>query len=63
MMNAYRSHLENAENCTHLAEEAADEPSRRRFERLAEGWLSVAETQDWLDGKVSPARIGVVNHN
>jgi len=41
---------ENAENCTELAENATDAPSKRRFERLA--WKVMAETQDWPDGKM-----------
>jgi hypothetical protein len=43
---------ENAENCTELAENATDAPSKRRFERLADSWKVMAETQDWLDGKM-----------
>ena len=45
------SHLENAENCTEMALDAKDDPTRRRFERLAESWRALAEAQDWLDGK------------
>jgi hypothetical protein len=43
---------ENAENCDELAENATDAPSKRRFERLADSWRVMAETQDWLDGKM-----------
>jgi hypothetical protein len=43
---------ENAENCAELAERAADAPSKRRFERLAASWKVMAETQDWLEGKI-----------
>jgi len=43
---------ENAENCAELAENATDAPSKRRFERLADSWRVMAETQDWLDGKM-----------
>jgi hypothetical protein len=35
-----------------LAENAADAPSKGRFKRLADSWGVMAETQDWLDGKM-----------
>ena len=41
---------QNAKNCEDLAADA-EGPSRRRFNRLAEGWNEVAATQDWLDGR------------
>jgi hypothetical protein len=43
---------ENAENCAELAENVTDAPSKRCFERLADSWRVMAETQDWLDGKM-----------
>jgi hypothetical protein len=43
-----------ARQCENLALEAKDEPTRLRFERLAEGWESVSEAQSWLDGEVAP---------
>jgi len=45
----------NAENSAHLAEEAADEPSRRRYQRMYLSWLSLIESEAWLEGKVPPA--------
>ncbi len=42
---------ENAENCLKLAEGRSDHPSRKRFRRMAEGWLALAQEQDWLDGR------------
>ena len=39
-----------AESCAELAETAPNEPTKKRFQRMAEGWRSVAETQAWLDG-------------
>jgi hypothetical protein len=45
---------ENAENCRHLAERAEGQPAFRRFSRMAEGWLALADEQDWLDGETSP---------
>jgi hypothetical protein len=48
---------ENAENCAHLAESAANEPSFHRYKRMEAAWRALADEQDWLDGEVSPARI------
>jgi hypothetical protein len=50
---------ENAENCQHLAEQAADHPTYLRYKRMEEAWRSLAEAQDWLDGETSPAAIAV----
>jgi hypothetical protein len=41
---------ENAENCLHLAENAANEPTSLRYKRMAQAWTALAEEQDWLDG-------------
>jgi len=40
----------NAENCSELAKTRDSGPSKKRLERMADGWESVAKTQDWLDG-------------
>lgn len=45
---------ENAENCLQLAERAEAEPTHRRYSRMAEGWLALADEQDWLDGEIPP---------
>jgi hypothetical protein len=45
---------ENAENCLQLAERAEGQPTFRRYSRMAEGWLALADEQDWLDGEISP---------
>ena len=45
---------ENAENCLQLAEHAEGQPAFRRYSRMAEGWLALADEQDWLDGEISP---------
>jgi hypothetical protein len=42
---------ENAENCMRLAEAARDEPAFKRYTRMAEAWLTLADEQDWLDGE------------
>jgi hypothetical protein len=50
---------ENAENCAHLAEGAANEPAFLRYKRMEAAWRALAHEQDWLDGEVPPARIFV----
>ena len=47
---------DNAENCAHLAEQAADEPMHLRYKRMEAAWRALAQEQDWLDGEVSPVR-------
>jgi hypothetical protein len=42
---------QNAENCEELAKVATNEPQKKRLERMADGWQSVAKTQAWLDGE------------
>jgi hypothetical protein len=44
---------ENARNCSELAAEAKDSPSKNRYKRMQDAWLALAEEQDWLEGKVS----------
>jgi hypothetical protein len=48
---------DNAENCGHLAENAANEPAFHRYKRMEAAWRALAYEQDWLDGEVSPARM------
>jgi hypothetical protein len=50
---------DNAENCAHLAETAANEPAFHRFKRMEDAWRALADEQDWLDGEV-PSRNGPV---
>jgi hypothetical protein len=40
-----------ADNCAEIAQAAKDEPKKKRFERLAEGWQNLAQSQAWLDGE------------
>lgn len=47
------NYRENSDNCRKLAEDALDEPQRKRYLRMAEAWLALAEEQDWLDGESS----------
>ncbi|MET0671254.1 MAG: hypothetical protein ABWY66_14765 [Xanthobacteraceae bacterium] len=46
---------ENAENCAEMAENARDDASRRRYQRMELTYLHLAETEDWLDGQMSPS--------
>lgn len=46
----------HADNCLQLQETATTEAARKRFKRMRDGWLSLAASQDWLDGLVSPVR-------
>jgi hypothetical protein len=46
---------DNAENCAHLAESAANEPAFHRYKRMEAAWRALADEQDWLDGEVVPA--------
>jgi hypothetical protein len=41
---------ENATNCAILAEEATNEPSRRRYQRMHDAWIALIETEAWLEG-------------
>ena len=43
----------NATNCAALANASSSEP-KKRYQRMAEGWDSVAENQEWLDGETKP---------
>jgi hypothetical protein len=49
--------LRRSEICGELAETAEDAPLKKRFERLAQGWKSLAKTQAWLDGEPQPLAI------
>lgn len=46
--------IENAENCLKLAEDRSDQPSFKRFRRMAKAWLALAREKDWLDGVIRP---------
>lgn len=57
-MNNFHRFRENAENCAQLAEAATDETEAKRYRRMAEAWLALANEQDWLDGEVTLDRSG-----
>jgi len=45
---------QNAENCAHLAETAANEPAFLRFKRMEAAWLALANEQDRRRGLPHP---------
>ena len=49
---------QNAHNCAEMAERAKSEPTYKRFKRMEESWLALAEEQDWLDGEINPMAHG-----
>ena len=53
MPNAKRLR-ENAENCAEMAENTGDDACRRRYQRMEQTYLRLAETDEWLEGQVSP---------
>jgi hypothetical protein len=50
---------ENAENCRQLAERAEGLPAFKRYTRMSQAWVALANEQDWLDGEVPPLRASV----
>ena len=50
-MDKIQEFRKNAEKCSEIAEITENGPKKKRFERLAEGWNSLATNQAWLDGK------------
>jgi hypothetical protein len=58
-MNKAEELRHRAENCTELAHEAKSAPERKRFERMAEGWQTVADNQAWLDGDDGVSQCGL----
>lgn len=47
---------ESAANCAVLADEATNEPSRRRYHRMQQAWLALIETEAWLYGEAFPTK-------
>jgi hypothetical protein len=52
---------ENAANCALLAQQAKHGPAKIRYKRMESAWLSLADEQDWLDGRVPPASIPLID--
>ena len=49
------TYRQNAENCLQMAERAKDQPTFKRYWRMAQAWIALAHEQDWLDGEISPS--------
>jgi hypothetical protein len=47
--------LQNAENCSQLAENAKEEPAKLRYQRMEQSWRALANEQKWLDAEIPPA--------
>jgi hypothetical protein len=58
-MKESEKYRENAANCALLAQQAKHGPAKIRYKRMESAWLSLADEQDWLDGRVPPASIPV----
>jgi hypothetical protein len=50
---------ENAENCLTLEAAASSSAARKRFARMSAAWCALADTQDWLDGLISPIPLSI----
>ena len=50
---------DNAENCLQLAERAQGKPTYKRYSRMAEAWMALANEQDWLDGEIPPVAVHI----
>ncbi|MBR0954879.1 hypothetical protein JQ591_30940 [Bradyrhizobium canariense] len=53
-MSRSRRLRENAGHCLTLEGSALSDAARKRYRRMGDAWLALAETQDWLDGLTSP---------
>ena len=50
---------ENADNCLTLEAAASSSAARMRFARMGAAWSALADTQDWLDGLISPIPLSI----
>lgn len=53
-MKRSESLRKNADHCLTLQHAARTEAVRKRFRRMKDGWLALADAQDWLDGVICP---------
>jgi hypothetical protein len=53
-MKRSESMRKNAKACLNLQDAAHTEAARKRFRRMKDGWLALADAQDWLDGVICP---------
>ena len=49
MEHSMTKYMKRADDCLLLAEHAVDESSRRRYLRMSDAWLALAEEQRWLE--------------
>src|SRR3569623_399893 len=54
MLSKATEYRENAANCAELEARAPDRPKKKRYQRMKEAWLALAEEQDWLEGQSAP---------
>lgn len=50
---------ENADYCLTLEAAASSSAARMRFARMSAAWSALADTQDWLDGLISPIPLSI----
>jgi hypothetical protein len=50
MKTKAEEYRENAANCAELEAEMTERHKRKRYQRMKEAWLALAEEADWLDG-------------
>jgi len=53
MKTKAEEYRENAANCAEPEAEATERHKRKRYERMKDAWLALAEEADWLDGNHS----------
>jgi hypothetical protein len=49
----------NAENFLTLEAATSSSAARKRFARMSAAWSALADTQDWLDGLISPIPLSI----
>jgi len=51
MLSKAAEYRENAADCAELEAKATERPKKKRYQRMKEAWLALADEQDWLDGQ------------
>jgi hypothetical protein len=57
-MSISRELHKQAENCKEQAQQAVEGPDKARYNRMADSWTSLANTQEWLDGELPGKFVG-----
>lgn len=52
MLSKAAEYRENAAICAELEAQATERPKRKRYQRMKEAWLALAEEAEWLDGEI-----------